>query len=243
VGRRQAWGAEDDLAAGDARHAVAGHYDRFDGKEPVSMFDEEFWDERYRSNPAVWSGRPNPQLVAEAVGLTPGTALDVGSGEGADAIWLASRGWQVTAVDFSATALRRGAAHAETLGAGVAGRIHWLHADLTVWEPAQEHFDLVSAQFMHLPAAPRQELFARLAAAVAPGGTLLLVGHHPEDMRTTMPRPGMSDLFFTAEEVARSLDPGRWNVLAADARPRPATDPEGREIIIHDTVLRAAKNG
>ncbi len=205
------------------------------------MFDEQSWEERYRCHAAVWSGRPNPQLVAETTDLTPGAALDAGSGEGADALWLASHGWQVTAVDFSTTALQRGAAHAEARGADVAGRIRWVHADLTTWGPAEGHFDLVSAQFMHLPAAPRHALFDRLAAAVAPGGTLLIVGHHPSDLQTTIPRPPMPDLFATAEEIADSLDPGQWEVLVAEARPRLASDPEGREVTIHDTVLRARK--
>ncbi|MEU6997888.1 class I SAM-dependent methyltransferase [Nonomuraea sp. NPDC046570] len=207
----------------------------------MSTYDEQFWEERYRSRDAVWSGRPNPQLVAETSQLTAGVALDVGSGEGADAIWLASRGWQVTAVDFSTTALRRGAAHADALGGEVAGRISWTQADLTVWEPAEGHFDLVSSQFMHLEEGPRRELFARLAAAVAPGGTLLIVGHHPYDLQTTVPRPQEPDLYFTADEVALSLDPDRWDVLVADARPRSARDPEDREITIHDAVLRARK--
>ena len=118
------------------------------------MFDEQSWDERYRSRAAVWSSSPNPQLMAEAAGLAPGTALDVGSGEGADACWLAARGWQVTAVDFAVTALQRAAAHAESLGADVAGLISWVHADLTTWVPAADHFDLVSAQFMQLPRGP-----------------------------------------------------------------------------------------
>ena len=205
------------------------------------MFDEQFWEERYRSHAAVWSGRPNLQLVAETTELTPGAALDVGSGEGADAIWLASRGWQVTAVDFSTTALQRGAAHADALGADVAGRIRWVHADLTTWAPTEGTFDLVSAQFMHLPAVPRQALFARLATAVAPGGNLLIVGHHPADLQTTMPRPPIPDLFFTAEQIGDSLDPDQWDVLVADARPRPASDPDGQEITIHDAVLRARK--
>jgi SAM-dependent methyltransferase len=205
------------------------------------MFDEQFWEERYRSHAAVWSGRPNLQLVAETTELTPGAALDVGSGEGADAIWLASRGWQVTAVDFSTTALQRGAAHADALGADVAGRIRWVHADLTTWAPTEGTFDLVSAQFMHLPAVPRQALFARLATAVAPGGNLLIVGHHPADLQTTMPRPPIPDLYFTAEQVADSLDPDRWDIVVADARPRPASDPDGQEITIHDAVLRARK--
>jgi SAM-dependent methyltransferase len=205
------------------------------------MFDEQSWEDRYRSRAAVWSGRPNPQLEAEAASLTAGAALDVGSGEGADACWLAARGWQVTAVEFAATALQRAAAHAEALGADVAGRIRWVHADLTSWAPADGYFDLVSAQFMHLPPAPRQALFARLAAAVAPEGTLLIVAHHPSDLQTTAHRPPMPERFYTAEEVADSLDPEQWEVLVADARPRAATDPEGQEITIRDAVLRARK--
>jgi hypothetical protein len=116
-----------------------------------------------------------------------------------------------------------------------------VHADLTTWAPAEGEFDLVSAQFMHLPPEPRDALFVRLATAVAPGGTLLIVGHHPSDMQTTIHRPPMPEMFFTAEQVADSLDPARWEVLVADARPRPATDPECREITIRDAVLRARK--
>jgi SAM-dependent methyltransferase len=205
------------------------------------MFDEQSWDERYRSRDAVWSGRANPQLAAEASGLTAGAALDVGSGEGADACWLAARGWQVTAVDFAATALQRAAAHADALGADVAGRIRWVHADLTTWVPADDYFDLVSAQFMQLPAALREALFARLAGTVAPGGTLLIVGHDPSDLQTTIHRPPMPEMFYTADEVAGSLDPEQWEIVVAEARPRPATDPEGQEITIHDAVLRARK--
>jgi SAM-dependent methyltransferase len=228
-----------------AHHAVAAH--RGLGEPPatgsaMTAFDEQAWEERYRSHAAVWSGRPNPQLVTETTDLTPGKALDAGCGEGADALWLAERGWQVTAVDFSAAALQRGAAHAAALGPEVAGRIRWVHADLTGWAPADGQFDLVSAQFMHLPAAPRQALFARLAAAVAPGGTLLIVGHHPDDLQTVMHRPSVPDMFFTAEDIARSLDPGKWDIVTADSRPRSATDPERNEAVIHDAVLRARKH-
>jgi SAM-dependent methyltransferase len=207
----------------------------------VSIFDQDAWEERYSSRTAIWSGRPNPQLVTEAADLTAGTALDVGSGEGADALWLAARGWQVTAVDFSTVALQRAATQAATLGPEISSRIHWQHADLTAWTPAPGTFDLVSAQFMHLPAELLQPLFARLAAAVAPGGTLLLVGHHPSDLQTTIPRPPYPDMFFTAGQVAESLDADQWKVVAAEARPRPAIDPDGREVTIHDAVLRAHK--
>jgi len=99
------------------------------------VLDEAFWEDMYRSRSAAWSGSPNPQLVTEAAGLTPGTALDVGCGEGGDAVWLAERGWQVTAVDISATALQRAATHAAQAGPDVSGRITWRQADLTSKAP------------------------------------------------------------------------------------------------------------
>lgn len=206
------------------------------------MYDEELWEERYRAHTSVWSGRPNPQLVTEASELPAGRALDVGCGEGADALWLASGGWQVMAVDFATTALRRGAEHAEALGAETAARVDWVHTNLTAWEPPREHFDLVSAQFMHLPRQDRQALFARLADAVAPGGTLLIVGHHPSDLETTVRRPRDPGLLYTAEEVAADLDSSVWDALATDVRPRAATDAEGQQVTIHDAVLLAHKS-
>ncbi|HEY4008187.1 MAG TPA: methyltransferase domain-containing protein [Pseudonocardia sp.] len=203
------------------------------------MWTAPFWDERYGSADRIWSGNPNPQLVAEAGGLAPGRALDAGCGEGADAHWLARRGWQVTAVDVSVVALERGAAHAQP---DFADRITWQQADLAGWVPPQESYDLVSAQFMHFPTALREPLFARLAAAVAPGGTLLIVGHHHTDLATTIGRPDEPDMFFTAEQVADTLAPELWDILATDSRPRAVIDPHGQEVTIHDTVLHARKN-
>ena len=207
----------------------------------MSEFDEASWEERYGASDRVWSGNPNPQLVAEVADLAPGTALDIGSGEGADAIWLASRGWRVTAVDFATTALRRGAAHAEAEGAEIAARIEWLHADLRVWTPPEAGFDLVSAQYMHLPPAERRDLFARLAEAVAPGGTLLVVGHDITDLETGAHRPDMPEMFFTADEVARSLVDEHWEVVTAEARPRHGHEHEGTHITVHDAVLTARR--
>jgi SAM-dependent methyltransferase len=206
----------------------------------MSMF-EDWFEERYRSAPALWSGQPNPQLVAEVSDLPPGAALDAGSGEGADAIWLAERGWQVTAVDFSVVALDRAAGHAAAAGAGIADRITWQQADLTVAELPAAAFDLVSAHFMHLPEAQRRALFGRLAAAVGPAGTLLIVGHSALDLGTTMHRPDIPGMFWTAEEVATALDGADWDVVVAEDRPRPARDPEGREVTLHDAVLRARR--
>jgi thioredoxin reductase/2-polyprenyl-3-methyl-5-hydroxy-6-metoxy-1,4-benzoquinol methylase len=227
-----------DLVAEDTRIAVEDYRRRM-----RVMFEQDAWEERYRAKPAIWSGRPNPQLIAEATGLPPGRALDVGCGEGADALWLAEQGWQVTAVDIATTALTRAAAHVAAAGAQVAARITWTHADLRQQPPAQDAYDLVSAQFMQLPGEARQDLFARLAAAVAPGGTLLIVGHHPSDLRTSAHRKHFPDMMFTAEQIAASLDRTTWQVLAAEARPRATVDPEGRAITIHDAVLVARRRG
>jgi hypothetical protein len=206
------------------------------------QFSQESWEQRYLSNPSVWSGNPNTHLVSQAADLTPGTALDAGAGEGADALWLAGCGWQVTAADFSTVALDRGASHARQAGTEVAARIDWLHADLTTWVPKPMTYDLVSAQFIHLPKPQRDPLFARLARSVAAGGTLLIVGHHPSDLQTTIPRPPVPELFFTAADVADTLDPHEWDILVSDARRRSATDPDGRPVTIHDTVLRAQRH-
>jgi SAM-dependent methyltransferase len=206
----------------------------------VPVFDKAFWDARYAGADAIWSGNPNPVLVDEAADLPPGRALDIGSGEGADAIWLAGRGWTVVGLDVSDVALERSAAHAAA--AGVGDRISWRQADLTVDAPVDDRgFDLVSAQFLHLPTGQRRALHQRLAAAVAPGGTLLVVGHHPSDLGV-VPRPPAPELFYTASDVAAELDPAQWSVLLDEARPRPAVHPEtGLTVTIHDAVLKARR--
>jgi len=205
------------------------------------LFTQEFWDERYGSKDRIWSGNPNPQLLDQAAGLTPGAALDVGSGEGADAIWLAAQGWEVTAVDVSSVALERAARRAAEVGHEIAGRISWQQSDLMTWEPAPHRFDLVSAQFMYLPPPSLESMHRRLAAAVRPGGTLLIVGHHPSDMETSIPRPNLSELYYTAEEIATRLDPAEWEIVVLGAPAREAVDPEGLTVTIHDTVLRATR--
>jgi SAM-dependent methyltransferase len=146
----------------------------------------------------------------------------------------------VTAVDFSATALERAAAHAGAAGNEVAARITWLHADLTTWVPDERSYDLVQSQFIHLPGELRRPLFARAAAAVAPGGALLVVGHHAHDLESGANRPPVPGMFFTAAEVARSLD-GGWDVLVADDIDRPAHSHEGDVPTVRDAVLLARR--
>ncbi|MGO9082871.1 MAG: class I SAM-dependent methyltransferase [Streptosporangiaceae bacterium] len=201
-------------------------------------FTQEFWDDRYRSAGRLWSGQPNPQLVARVGDLPPGEALDAGCGEGADAVWLASRGWTVTGADISAVALERAAAHAAEQGAEVAGRITWERADLQSWDPGPDRFDLVSAQYLHLPAPALNALNRRLAAAVRPGGTLLIIGHHPDDLAAGIARH--APLLFTPDLLAAALDDGQWDIVA-DAATREMTSPEGTPVTATDAVLCARR--
>jgi SAM-dependent methyltransferase len=205
------------------------------------VFDEGFWNERYRSSQRVWSGNPNPQLVAEVAGLPPGRALDVGCGEGADAIWLARKGWDVVAADISGVAIERGGQHARDTDPAASARIEWRQADLVTQPPELGLFDLVSVQFMQLPPEPRTRLFSALAAAVRAGGTLLVVGHHPSDLATGVARPPMPELFYSSDEIAGLLDDS-WTVEVSEARPRPASTPDGVEVTVHDAVLVATRS-
>jgi SAM-dependent methyltransferase len=202
-------------------------------------FTQEFWDNRYSSAGQLWSGQPNAQFAAHAADLEPGEALDAGCGEGADAIWLARRGWAVTAVDVSAVALERGKQAAAAAGEDIAQGITWRREDLLTWVPEPDRYDLVSAQFMHFPRAELAAFHRRLAAAVRPGGTLLLIAHHPDDLHAA--RHGRPDLFWYAEDIAASLEPGRWEVRVAEASGRSAIDHNGQPVTVRDTVLRAAR--
>lgn len=205
--------------------------------DEASPYDEQAWDERYRGSHHTWSGNPNAVLVAEVGDLPPGTALDVGAGEGGDACWLASLGWQVTGADISSVALERAAAQAKQREVEVT----WLHLDLSR-EPAPGTYDLVTSHFVHLPLDRRPTLFAHLAAAVAPGGTLLVVGHDPSDAHSGVPRPHLEEAAWAADEVVAALGSG-WTVVVAEARPRAATHPDGTEVTVHDAVMHARRDG
>jgi SAM-dependent methyltransferase len=219
---------------------VHGHAVDDSGTDIMNMYTPEYWDDRYRSADMIWSGHVNPHLAATASGLRPGTALDVGCGEGGDAIWLAEHGWQVTGIDVSVVALDRAAARATELGDDIAKPITWRFADVLSWDPSPEQYDLVSAQFIHLPHPTLESLHQRLAAAVRPGGTLLVVGHHPSDLETSMGRPRLAHLMFTAEQMASVLDPRDWDITTT-APGRRAADPDGRTITIRDAVLHAVR--
>jgi SAM-dependent methyltransferase len=197
-----------------------------DPEESAQTFDRDFWDERWSAalgeHGAQLAQRPpNAYLTAAAGGLTPGTALDAGCGHGSEALWLAARGWHVTAVDFAAAALAHGRSTAAALGSDIAERIDWVEGDLATWGPEAGSFDLVSSLYVHI-AGSVQEMVARLASGVRPGGTLLLVGHLPIDPTTGAETPAAGQVQVTVEAAVAVLDPRHWKLDIAEDRPRAA---------------------
>ena len=200
---------------------------------------ERFWEDRYRQKDRIWSGRVNPVMAEIVEPLEPGRALDLGCGEGGDAGWLARRGWRVTGVDISVTALERAAAHVAE--AGLADRVTFERHDLAHGFPEGE-FDLVSAQFLQSPIDfPREQVLRRAAAAVAPGGLLLVVEHGaapPWSQHAHADFPTVQDTLETLR-----LDPGEWTVERADSPRRQATGPDGTAGVLVDNVIAARRSG
>jgi SAM-dependent methyltransferase len=168
---------------------------------PPAPSRRALWDQRHAVGEPIESSEPDPTLVDEIGSLRPGRALDLGAGDGRNAIWLARHGWQVTAVDFSQVALDRGRGLATVSGV----RVEWQLADLLDWSPGARLYDLVALFFIHLPREERRDVYARAAAAVAPGGTLLVVGHDRTNLADGVGGPQDPDVLFTPGEVAADL--------------------------------------
>jgi SAM-dependent methyltransferase len=203
--------------------------------------NEQLWDSRYSESDRIWSGNPNIVLVREVTGLEPGRALDLGCGEGADAIWLARQGWRVTATDISQIALDRAAQHAAA--AEVADRIDFQRHDLGASFPVGS-FDLVSAQFLYSPGdMPREKILRTAASAVAPGGVLLVEGHAGYPSWEHSPHPDVH--FPTPEEVLESLDlpDEQWEVLLSEEHQRSQTGPDGQQTTRTDNTLKVRRLG
>ncbi|MBX3126216.1 MAG: class I SAM-dependent methyltransferase [Polyangiaceae bacterium] len=181
---------------------------------------EELWARTLREHPdKVAQHPPNAHLVAEVARLNPGRALDAGCGHGAETRWLVAQGWEVTAVDFSASALAHAMTTAEALGPEIAERITWVEGDLAVWTPPPAHFDLVVCLYVHV-AGSVGEMVRRMASGVAPGGALLMVGHCPVDPATGAPTAASGQVQVSVESAVAALDPGEWELVVAGERPR-----------------------
>ena len=206
-----------------------GSLRRMDGDGPAE------WDARYAEVDRVWSGNPNGTLVTEVAGLPPGRALDVGCGEGADAVWLARHGWDVTALDVSQVALERAAVHAEQAGV----QVRWIHAGLLDASLSPGVFDLVSAQYPVLRRSPTNQAERALLAAVAPGGVLLVVHHadiDPDDARER----GFDPADYVQPAQVASLLDEHWQLEVDEKRPRTVATGAGAGHSV-DQVLRARR--
>ncbi len=201
----------------------------------MTTYDRSYWEGRWSQALREHADRiadrpPNAHLSAEVGDLRPGFALDAGCGHGSDTLWLAARGWHVTAVDFSATALAHGRSTAEAVRADVAERIDWVEGDLATWSPQPGHYDLVTCLYVHV-AGSVEEMVRRMAAGVAPGGTLLLVGHRPIDPDTGAETAAAGQVQVSVDTAVGALDPGRWELIVAEDRQR-ATAGTGVDAVI-----------
>jgi SAM-dependent methyltransferase len=211
-------------------------HDEADAAPDDGFFEPSAWDERYAGDDRMWSGEPNPQLVAEASRLTPGTALDVGCGEGGDVIWLARQGWRVTGADFSANGLARAARNAEA--AGVADLTDEWQVDARTFAADGRSFDLVTTHFLHPPDAGMVEVTRRLAEAVAPGGHLLVVGHAPSEAFEHLAGSHRRAMWLAADLLPAL--PDDFEPLVVEQRPRTVVR-DGRTVEIGDSTLLARR--
>jgi SAM-dependent methyltransferase len=191
----------------------------------------EDWNRKHGEAGLLFGAEPNRFLVAEVEGLEPGRALDVACGSGRNAVWLAAHGWRVTGVDFSGVALEQARGLAAERGVGV----EWVHADLLGWRPFDEAFDLVAVLYLQLPAEQLAQAMRLAAGGLASGGTLLVVGHHSDNLEHGSGWPKDPRVLFTPEQVAGYLDGLR--IEKAEAVRRPI---EGERDAI-DALVRATR--
>jgi SAM-dependent methyltransferase len=184
--------------------------------------DAEGWDERYRASELVWSAGPNQFVEAELADMPPGRALDLAAGEGRNAIWLARRGWQVTAVDFSRAGLDKG----RILGEGL--DIEWVCADATTWR-GEASYDVCLVAYLQLVADERRAAVRNAYDALGEGGTLLLVAHDSTNLTEGTGGPQDPSVLMTAEDVLTDLGGETFEVQRAGRVARIVGDGHGEE--------------
>jgi SAM-dependent methyltransferase len=200
--------------------------------------DRSDWDARYAGCELVWGAEPNRFLAAELGCMEArGSALDLACGEGRNAIWLAARGWRVTAVDFSEVAIER----ARRLAARQGVRVEWLCDDVTAFEPPRGAFQLVVIAYLQLPMTERRGVLAHAASALAPGGDLLMIGHARRNLSGGVGGPRDPAVLWDPDEVAAELEALGLAVERCEEVQRPAATPEGVGQAI-DTLARARRS-
>ncbi len=197
--------------------------------------EREDWNRKHGEAGLLFGAKPNRFLVAEVDGLEPGRALDLACGAGRNAVWLAEQGWTVTGADFSDVALE----NARGLAAERGVEVDWVQADVREWEPPAGAFDLVAVLYLQIPAEERRPVLARAAGAVAPGGTLLVVGHDLQNLNGGYGGPKDPRVLFTPDEVAADL-PGR-EIEKAERVLRPVETEDGEAQAI-DALVRARRS-
>jgi SAM-dependent methyltransferase len=197
--------------------------------------EREGWDTRYATAELVWSAQPNQFVVEEFTGLTAGRALDLGCGEGRNTVWFATQGWRATGVDFAQVGIDKGRKVAKTAGV----QVDWIVADLRDHEPPTGAFDAVLVAYLHLPAADLAAVLGRAAAALAPGGRLVVIGHDATNLRDGIGGPQDPAVLYTPDQITAGL-PGLRIARAERAR-RVVTTPDGDRSAI-DTVVRAVRD-
>jgi SAM-dependent methyltransferase len=195
--------------------------------------DAAGWNERYAGTDLVWSAGPNVFVEAICSPLAPGRALDLAAGEGRNALWLAERGWEVTAVDFSSVGLDKALRAAEARDV----RLETEVADLTSYVPTSEGYDLVLIVYLHLGAAELPLIIEGAARAVAPGGRLVVVGHDVENLERGTGGPQMAEVLTTVPGVLAALEPMGLAIDRAEVAERPVIAADGSAAVALDTVV------
>ncbi|HYO18728.1 MAG TPA: class I SAM-dependent methyltransferase [Dermatophilaceae bacterium] len=203
--------------------------------------DSTAWNQRYEGSELVWSATPNVFVQQLTEGLPAGTALDIAAGEGRNALWLAARGWQVTAVDFSAVALQRADSLAQKQLGSDAGRLVTLEADLETWVPQEHSYDLVLVVYLQVPEKQRSAVMRRAAEAVAPGGTLLVVGHDLANLASGHGGPQDPTVLYRPGDIVADIQPARLVIVRDETVTRSLTDDQGQPAEALDALVLARR--